>query len=148
MMTSNISSSTYLTSYTNTMAGYVSQSQGFVLEATSTTPLIKYSKSHNALVVRGNSTSSNMSDFYKPVITMLKNDALTCKSVTVDMSLLNMNMSTVKVLFDLFKYLELKKLTGGNVEVIWRVDATNPDMIDTGLNFSDLYDLDIKIITK
>ena len=148
MTTSSIAAPSYLTSYTNTMTGFSSQSQGFVLDATSTTPLIKYSKSHNSLVVRGNSTSTNMEDFYKPIMAMLKNDALTSRSVTVDMSLITMNMPTLKVLFDLFKYLELKKLTGGNVEVIWRVDATNPEMIDTGLNFSDLYDLDIKVLTK
>lgn len=139
---------TYLGAYTNTMSGFASQSKDFILESTGSTPFIRYNRAQKKLVLNGKSTGENVADLYKPVITMLKQDTVASKTVTVDIQLSDINTKTTGVLFDLFKYLGLKKLTGGNVEVIWRVDATNADMIDTGLNFSDLYDLDAKIIMK
>lgn len=139
--------SSYFTTNTNAMAGFISQSQDLLIEATNNTPYIKYSRPLRKLVLRGKATSANIIQMLEPVISMLKTDTLASRSVSVDVFLTEMNTESLKALFDLFKFLGLKKLTGGDVEVIWRAAATNPELVDTGLNFSDLYDLDVKIIT-
>lgn len=136
---------TFFSTYSNTLRELVNQSKDFILEASMTTPLIKYSGSQKKLTIRGNSTAVNVTELYAPVVQMLKKDALTSKSISVDIHLSKINSITLKELFGLFKYLSLKKSTGGEVEVVWRADSTNPEMIDTGLNFSDLYDLDVRI---
>ncbi|WP_421875250.1 SiaC family regulatory phosphoprotein [Marinoscillum sp.] len=129
------------------MKDFASQSQDLLLEATGSTPYIKYSKGQRKLTLKGKATASNARELIEPVVSMLKKDTIASRSVSVDICLSDANMNTMKVLFDLFKYLNLKKLTGGDVEVIWRAASTHPEMIDTGLNFSDLYDLDVQMIT-
>ena len=145
--TTTIESTTYFTDYAKTMTGYASQSQDLLLEATNNTPYIKYSRALRKLVLKGNATSENIFHMVDPVISMLKKDTLASRSVSVDVFLTAMNTELLKALFDLFKFLGLKKLTGGDVEVIWRATTTNPEMIDTGSDLSDLYDVDVKIIT-
>ncbi|MEQ8473323.1 MAG: SiaC family regulatory phosphoprotein, partial [Marinoscillum sp.] len=57
-----------------------------------------------------------------------------------------LNTSTVKVLFDLFKYLRNEKLKGNDVRVTWRAEVSNPDMLETGMDFSELFDLNFLVI--
>lgn len=139
----------YATKYYMNFTGIVSQqSKDMIIEPTAKTPFIKYSEDEEVLMIKGNSTEMDMQHFYYPVISKFKSYMETNRSFKVYFFLKDMNTSTAKVLFDLFKYVNLKKNLGTKVEIAWGTEHSNEEMLQTGKDFAELYGLTFKYISE
>ncbi|MEQ9306902.1 MAG: DUF1987 domain-containing protein [Marinoscillum sp.] len=139
---------THLAQFALTMESFVTQSSVLVLEPTLRTPYVNYNKHQRNLTIKGRSTDENISSFYEPIISLFKRDMADETHITVDFYIEYMNTSTLKALFDLFKHLSRAVATGTAVEIIWRSSFKNQEMRETGFDFSELFDLNFRLITE
>lgn len=129
-----------------TMEGFATDSTDILLEATLTTPFVKYSKYQRKLTISGKSTANSITSFYNPIISLLKRDTIEKRSVSLSFNLIDFNTQTLQVLFDLFKYLNLKKQTGAIIDIEWKYALSNQEIKETGQDFSELFDLNFRVV--
>lgn len=118
------------------------------VEATHETPFIEYTELANYLVIRGNSYGLEVYKFYQPVIDNFKAKFVDGESCHVDLSFDKLNTSSAKILFDLFKFLRAKKSAGSQVKVIWRSLPSDMDMLETGMDFAEIFDLEFTLVSR
>lgn len=117
------------------------QGQDHVVQATKETPYVKYNKVERSLCIRGRSTGKNMNDFYAPFIQKSLRDLKAGNSMKVELFFQNINTSTVKVLFDMFKAFRTAQAGGAKINVLWICEMDNEAMLETGADLSELYGL-------
>ena len=116
------------------------------LEPTATTPFLKYSSAENLLVIKGKSVKPDMHEFYHAPLQRFKAELKNSNQLKVHLCFYDLNTSTAKVLFDLFKYLRMRAAGGTNIEVIWGAEVTNHEMIETGKDFAEIYELKFRFL--
>ena len=129
------------TSPANTSSLMVSHYGTKVIEPTSKTPFVCYDNFNKVLMVKGSSLNPEMQLFYHEILSQVKKDLEGNDRLTVSFCFQDINTSTAKVLFDFFKYLRSKRAQGKHVQVIWSADA-NDEMMETGRDFAEIYDLE------
>ncbi|MEQ8470574.1 MAG: SiaC family regulatory phosphoprotein [Marinoscillum sp.] len=139
---------THFSPFALTMEGFATQSPNLLLEPTLRTPYVNYNKSQLKLTIKGRSTDRDISEFYAPIISLLKRDSKKTNFIALDIHIPEMNTATLKVLFDLFRFLSIKVSRGTAVEVVWRSSFKNQEMRETGYDFSDLFDLNFRLISE
>lgn len=117
-----------------------------IIEPTRVTPFVRYSEAEKSLMIKGNSTRPDMHEFYYPILRRLKEEQKYSKHLKIHVFFGDINTSTAKVLFDLFKYLRMRSAQGAEVEVTWGAEATNTEMLETGKDYSEIYDLNFKFL--
>ncbi|MFY0607295.1 MAG: SiaC family regulatory phosphoprotein [Cyclobacteriaceae bacterium] len=116
-------------------------SKDVVIEPTVDTPFIMYSEEMGILKIKGNSTNLECNKFYYPLISEILDKVSPTSKLDLEICFSEINTSTVKVLFDLFKALQRKQMSGSTISVNWGVAVGDDDLLDTGADFSELFDL-------
>tara|TARA_Y100001972_G_C7664995_1_gene336035 strand:+ start:4076 stop:4465 length:390 start_codon:yes stop_codon:yes gene_type:complete len=109
---------------------------------------IRYIKKINIVAVRGRSTGLEIVPAYTNLIQQVeshfhKNNQLKCY---FHFSVIN--ASTTKLLFKLFRLLVNAQRNGHQIEVLWVIEEDDQELIDVGLDFKNLYNLDFQITSK
>lgn len=98
--------------------GVIRQTQYLILGSTPNTPFIKYSETVRHFM-KGYSSKVDMHHFYYSVISRFKKYLTENKVFIVLLYFKYLNTSTVKVLFDLFKFVIIKDTAGGKINIVW-----------------------------
>ena len=136
----------YATDTTHFQAFTPKWTSNLMLDPTGTTPFVSYDKETKFLIVKGNASDPNMQEFFDPIFSAVKRDAVDSNNLKVYFYFKAMNTSTVKVLFDLFKYLRVRVAEGTKVQVVWGADAYDLEMMETGRELSELYNLNFRYL--
>ena len=130
------------------LSGAIRQiSRDMIFEPTATTPFVKLSEDEKLLTVKGNSSMQDIHLFYDPVISRTKEYLEAKGQLSVHLMFKTLNTSSVKVLFDLFKYFRSQTKAGAKIRVVWAAESDHPEMLETGLDFSEIYELNFTFLT-
>lgn len=110
--------------------------------------LYKQEGAANHLIVKGNFSGLNFLTINQDQIDSFKRRFRNNELCEVDLFFEKLDTHTVKILFDLFKFLKLKVSHGANVKVIWRVYPEDIDMLQTGFDFAEIYNLNFTVVGK
>lgn len=110
-------------------------------------PKLIHRQNHNSIEIVGNCTQPLCDGFFFHVISIVSEHFEKSTELKVIINLDKLNTSSVKGLFNLFNLLRRKSQNGKYVAVEWIVKWEQEELIDTAIDFSDLYDFhfDIKI---
>ena len=112
----------------------------------SKTPAIDFMVSGN-LKISGESIPSNPVLFYEEVRKWMENLSKTKPNeIVLTMNLNYFNTSSSKVFYSLFKLLENFKNEGLNVKVIWLHDASDGEMLQTGIDYSTMVKIPFEMV--
>lgn len=136
------------TKYHVNLSGSITQvSKDMILEPTRKTPFVKFSEDEKILSIKGNSIEVDMHNFYHPVVSRTRTYLSGREKLRVHLFFNSINTSTVKVLFDLFKFFRNKNNEGADIQFVWAAEAGSPDIMETGRDFSELYNLNFKFLS-
>ena len=116
-----------------------------IIEPKQRSPFIKFNGEKGILMIKGNAIEKDVHTHILSLIVMANeflksNEKLTCYFFFKDF-----NPSTCKALFDLFKHLKRHRNNGKKININWFADYHNTEMIETGIDYSDLFDLKFNI---
>jgi hypothetical protein len=133
--------------------------QNLFIEATSTTPEIKFSPAENIFHISGTSSPEDVRAMYYPVtewIRIFVDDFLEGEfpqftkdsPMVFNVDLSYFNSSSAKFLFDIFT--ELKRLHDANKHVIveWLYDSDDPDQKEAGNDIASLVEMNFTFKSK
>ena len=120
------------------------------LEATKTTPEVRFDPYLNVLDIKGESYPENTAEFYKSVFDWLHQYIDDKQDVTIvfNIELMYFNSSTSKVLMDFFDIMDAVA-TKNTIEVNWIYDTEDEDNLEYGQDFQeDLVNIRFNFISK
>lgn len=85
-------------------------------------------------------------DFYKPVIEGIQIDTMVSKRLLVELKLELINRNTIRCLFMIFKKLNLLQSQGYSVKVTWYIKADEDFILETGMDFQELTEIDFEFL--
>lgn len=122
------------------------------LAASQLTPLVDFDYDRRALVMRGESYPENAGDFYRPILTSLReylSDAGQAGKTTLELQFAYVNSSSTRSLQQLLTLLESAASSGADVDVRWLVDADDDSMTELGVDLlSDKPSLSYQIVRE
>jgi hypothetical protein len=107
------------------------------LEATRSTPLIRFDREESTLLISGESYPENSFEFYAPVIAWVQVALTQLDRFRLTLSISYMNSSSVKCLLDLLDLLEEGRARGMTPEITWYYDPENPRALDLAEEFQE-----------
>ncbi len=117
------------------------------IKPTSNTPFIEFDPQIGSLTIIGQSHPEDPQEFYRDLVDVVseycQNPKINTK-VIVDLEY--MNTGTSRVIYNVFKKLESIVDDKREVEVHWRYEEDDDDMLDAGKIFSELTKLKFKMI--
>lgn len=117
-----------------------------LIEPQETTPFVKFKKEQGLLLIKGKSLEDNAMDFYSPIVSMVDHHLSESDKFTCYFYFKEFNLATTKSLFQLFKTLSEHHLLGKKITINWFADWHNNEMIQTGIDYSELYGLKMNIL--
>jgi hypothetical protein len=107
------------------------------LQATSTTPRVNLPSTGNEGHIEGNCYPENAFSFFEPIMSWLRNYRRDGgRRMTVNIRLDYFNTSSSKCLLDLFRLLQEMNAEGLQMRVCWHYCQDDPDMRESGEEFS------------
>lgn len=119
----------------------------FTIKPTSNSPFIEFDPEIGSLTIIGQSHPEDPQEFYQDLVDIVEEYCQNPKLHTkVIVDLEYMNTGTSRVIYNVFRKLET--IVDGNreVEVHWRYEDDDEDMLDAGQIFSELTKLKFKMI--
>ena len=107
------------------------------LEATRSTPLIRFDQEDSTLLISGESYPENSFEFYAPVLAWVHVALTQLDRLRLNLSISYMNSSSVKCLLDLLDLLEEGRAKGMISEITWYYDPENPRALDLAEEFQE-----------
>ncbi len=109
------------------------------LKGTNRSPDISFDYENNLLEIRGKSYSANISEYYIPVFSWLREylGQLGNQHCTVNVELAYFNSSSSKVLLEFFLLLEEAVNQGKAISVNWIYDKEDEDNMEYGEEFQE-----------
>lgn len=117
-----------------------------MLDPTRTTPFVSYDKETKFLIIKGHASDPHIQEFFDSIFSAVKRDTVDSRNLRVYFYFKSMSTGTIKALFDLFKYLRVRVAAGTKVQVVWGADACDHEMMETGRELSELYDLNFRYL--
>ncbi len=113
------------------------------IKATKRTPDIFFDCQKNLLEIRGKSYPADISEYYSPVFSWLKEylEQLDDQKCTVNIDLIYFNSSSSKALLDFFTILEEAVKKGRNISVNWIYDEEDEDNLEYGEDFQEDFEI-------
>lgn len=113
--------------------------QDLVIEATETTPAIRFLVMPRVLEIRGESYPENSAAFYAPIYEWLEDFLQEQHDVDIQVifEVSYFNSSSSKVFLDLFDLLSESSLNGNNISVDWRYHKDNEMGKEYGEDFQE-----------
>lgn len=109
-------------------------------------PLLRYNGATGLLVLKGNLDKLNVEDFKLTIPILLSEHFLLHDSLTCYISIVSLNSQNIQSLYILYKNLNHFNRVGMNVNINWFAPANSNEVIETGKDLSDLYEIDTNII--
>ncbi len=109
---------------------------------------IKYIKKINTVAVSGSSTDPEVVPAYNRLIQQVEDHFNESGILKCYFHFSDINSSTTKVLFKLFRQLVNAQKEGHQIKIFWIIEEDDHELIDIGLDFKNLYDLDFHITAK
>jgi len=126
--------------------------EGLKIEAANRTPDISFDSEKSILEIIGKSYPSNVSDFYMPVFSWLREYLKQLddrRAFTVNIELLYYDSGSSKVLLELFILLEEEASRGKNISVNWIYHEDDEDNLEYGGEFkAELRSLKFNLVPK
>lgn len=108
------------------------------IPATSNSPTIESSWQDGRLTLRGDSYPENSFELFQPIIDWVETFlAQETRRLTLELELLYLNTSSIRVLMDILDSLEEAHSKGRDVLVIWRFDRANERVAQLGEEFKE-----------
>ncbi|MFB1489221.1 MULTISPECIES: DUF1987 domain-containing protein [unclassified Thiocapsa] len=114
--------------------------EDLIIEATRSSPEIRFDAVARRLTLRGESYPENAAAFYAPVFAWVQAllDALRpAEPVEVELEIGYLNSSSTKVILNLLDLLDLAAQKGASIRVTWRYDSRNESALECGEDFSE-----------
>jgi hypothetical protein len=103
-----------------------------LINKTTLTPQINF-LTNGTLLIKGVSTPENTMNFYRPVFDWLRDFKASNKSkVTLILEIEYLNSTSTKAIVELLIVLNEMKAEGTPVDIMWRYDNGDEDMLDLG----------------
>ncbi|TDR12990.1 biofilm regulation phosphoprotein SiaC [Marinomonas communis] len=106
--------------------------------STQSTPLIETDSARGVIYMEGDSYPENSFEFYSELVAWvtryLKDNE---RPLVVELALLYLNTSSIKVMMDIFDELEEAHQQGREVKVNWRYDADNERVAELAEEFKE-----------
>ncbi len=109
---------------------------------------IRYIKKINTVAISGRSTGLEVFPAYNNLINEVEYHFQESKQLKCYFNFSVINATTTKALFKLFRKLVKAQLNGNKVEIFWVIDEFDQELIDVGLDFKNLYNLNFHITVK
>lgn len=117
------------------------------IEATKSTPVIRFDPHSGILNMGGESYPENSFEFFRPVLSWLSRfSAVHNGPVTLNLHLSYLNTGSTKCLMDMLDLLEESFLKGNTVAVNWFCDADNDRAVETAEEFKEEVTLPFQIL--
>ena len=138
----------YGTRYTIDLSGVVSKRyRDMIIEPTSQTPFIKFSEEEGIFMIKGNSTRENIQQVYEPVISKVKCLLDQDKPLKIYLFFKNLNLGTVRILFDFLKFVSSKQKSGNRkIQITWGTESSCLEMHEVGRDFAEMYEVKFDFI--
>ena len=123
--------------------------ESLIIEDTKSTPHIHFNVENGAFTMEGQSYPENVSQFYEPVFTWLK-DVLSSldKPVTFELNIIYLNTSSLKAMLMLFDIIEQFYLNGKEININWYYHPENEMGLEYGEDFMEEVNVPFHIIEK
>lgn len=121
-----------------------------IINSTEDSPEVEFDITKNNFTISGESRPENAGTFYKPIINAI---------IKLDLSLHNkidrgdtsnfifvfkytyFNSTSAKYIADIFKNIKILVEKGHHIEIQWHYDKRDEDMLNSGTEFSEMFDL-------
>ena len=108
------------------------------LQATQSTPAISADPQTGVLMMRGDSYPENSFEFFAPIVNWVETFlAQSPAPLRLELHLLYLNTSSVKVMMDIFDLMEEAHQDGRAVEVNWHYEAENERIAELAEEFKE-----------
>lgn len=107
---------------------------------------IRFDSNTGTLILKSNSDHIGLHKFYFPILTKLKLYLQDEKNLAVGIFFSGLNASSLRVVFNLFKFLKTHIDDGVNIEIKWFVSAFDRQTYDTAKDIKQLYEVDLEVI--
>ncbi len=108
------------------------------IDGTQSTPAIRADWNEGVLEISGDSYPENSFQVYAPVIKWVQDFLNTATGpLSLQLNLLYLNTSSVKVMMDLFDLLQDAHGNGRKVSVVWQYDHENERVAELALEFKE-----------
>lgn len=104
--------------------------------------LVKFNQSTGSLLIRSTPAIGD------PVNELVVEHLKTNDKLSVFFYFCELKPGLIKVLFDLFKTMRSAHLQGKEISVCWLLEVNDEEMIETAMNFSDIYELNMELIPR
>lgn len=106
------------------------------LPATQFTPLVDFDYASRALILQGESYPENAAEFYRPILSALREYTSSAQSgtTTVTLQFAYVNSSSTRSLQQLLALLDAAARDGANIEVRWLVEVDDDAMTELGVD--------------
>lgn len=119
------------------------------IEPTQTTPSIHFDASQGLLSISGVSTPENITDFYSPVISWLRDYICQpAENTTLALNFDYFNTGTSKILLEFFTILERLYDQDQPVSVLWYYPPSDIDSLEAAEDYAQLIRLPIKTLPR
>lgn len=99
----------------------------------------------NQLTLRAISEINQFDMVYEPLIEEFKSKILYTRAGELTINLDSLNLSKTRALFSLFQFMEEQEKQGAKLKITWQVPTTNLMMLETALDFAEMYELQVCI---
>ncbi len=108
------------------------------IHGTASAPMVRANKTTGILEMRGDSYPENSFEFFKPIVGWIESYLADSEApLTIELFLLYLNTSSVKVMMDIFDTLEEAHQSGRTVQVNWHYDADNERIAELAEEFKE-----------
>tara|TARA_Y100001972_G_scaffold74473_1_gene90556 strand:- start:5120 stop:5509 length:390 start_codon:yes stop_codon:yes gene_type:complete len=109
---------------------------------------IGYIKKINTVTVSGTTTDLELFPDYNRLIQQVEDHFSESGLLKCYFHFAAINTAITKVLFKLFRHLVNAQKEGYQIKIFWIIEEGDHELIDVGLDFKNLYDLDFQITVK
>ena len=121
--------------------------QEVVLDATDSTPQVKFDPNSGVLQLSGRSIPENATRFYYPLLDWLNEYAgAPAEKTQFDFYLEYINSISQKMVLEILSVAQSMKDNDKNVEICWRFDEDDEEMQEEGEVFARKFEMDILFI--
>ena len=108
------------------------------VEPTTTTPKIVCDADKGLVFMEGDSYPENSFEFFKELVSWVEDYLANIKTpLNVELRLVYLNTSSVKIMMDIFDMLEEAHTNGHEVSVTWFYDSRNERVVDLAEEFKE-----------
>ncbi len=119
------------------------------IPATGSTPAISCTALPPRVYMRGDSYPENAFDFYQPVLQWIEAHLADADAeLAVDLELVYLNTSSVRIVMDVFDSLEEAHRRGNRVQINWYYDARNERVAELAEEFKEDLSLPFNILPQ